>query len=179
MKLFERDKSSHPCLHLREAVTLTPLAWSSDSKSDFSGVQKGGHQSGFSPATHLLWQWERKRRSEYRWVGGIQGWLMACSLCPNCSLWKSQTLASWPLALELTVTMETALLYLDQRPRGSQSLEYMVWMMVSLQWRAPGKSTLTSTQVRVSDLLVSLFHGYVLLVHGWWPNRRNKGVSYI
>lgn len=148
------------------AVMLTLLACSRDSKSDFSGVQNRAHQPGFSTATHLLWQWQRKRRGENRWVGGIQGWLMACSLCPKCSLWKSQMLPGGSLVLELTVTIETALLYFNQRPRGFQSLEYMVVMMDTLQWRTPGKSTIISTQVRFPDILVSLFHGYVLFVQG-------------
>lgn len=148
------------------AVMFTLLACSRDSKSDFSGVQNGAHQPGFSIATHLLWHWQRKRRGEYRWVGRIQGWLMACSLCPKCSLWKSQMLPGWSLVLELTVTIEIALLYFDQGPKGSQSLEYMVVMMVTLQWRTPGKPTITSTQVRFPDILVSLFHGYVLFVQG-------------
>ena len=70
------------------------------------------------------------------------------------------------LVLELTVTIETALLYFNQRPRGLQSLEDTVVMMETLQWRTPGKSTITSTQVRFPDILVSLFHGYVLFVQG-------------
>lgn len=146
------------------AVMLTLLACSRDPKSNFSGVINGAHQPGFHSHSFALAVTEEKEGVR---IGGWVGFkmTMACSLCPRWSLWKSQMLPGWSLVLELTVTIETA--HFNQRPRGFHSpLEYMVVVMETLQWRTLEMSAIASTQVRFPDILISLFHDYVLFVQG-------------